>query len=77
MDIICRKCGEPWDAYGARHGDMTPGEYRAFIRGDGCPCCPDEADPDGRDWTMEFLQSLEEATDGPEAEYAAWRLLGA
>jgi hypothetical protein len=22
MDITCRKCGEPWDAYGLRH-DMT------------------------------------------------------
>lgn len=38
-DIRCRQCGEPWDAYGARHGDMTEEEYEAFVRGDGCPNC--------------------------------------
>jgi len=39
MDLYCQRCGEPWDAYGARHGDMTYEEYRRFIAGAGCPHC--------------------------------------
>ena len=23
-DLICNVCGEPWDAWGTRNGDMTP-----------------------------------------------------
>ncbi len=39
-DIYCAKCGEPWDAYGVRHGeDMTPEEAGRFLAGEGCPCC--------------------------------------
>lgn len=38
-DIYCAKCGEPWDAYGVRHGDMEPNEAEKFRRGQGCPCC--------------------------------------
>ena len=43
-DIICRNCGEPWDAYGARHGDdMSPSEYQMLIKGIGCPTCEGKA----------------------------------
>ena len=38
-DIYCKKCGEPWDAYGVRNGDMEPLEARRFLRGEGCPSC--------------------------------------
>ena len=38
-DIYCAKCGEPWDAYGVRHGDMEPLEARKFLASKGCPCC--------------------------------------
>jgi len=38
-DIYCRKCGEPWDAYGVFYGDMTKEERKKFLRGEGCPCC--------------------------------------
>ena len=38
-DIYCKKCGEPWDAYGVRNGDMEPLEARRFLRGEGCPAC--------------------------------------
>ncbi len=38
-DIVCSICGEPWDAYGVRHGDMTPAEARQFLTGQGCPSC--------------------------------------
>lgn len=33
-DVYCAKCGEPWDAYGVRHGDMDTVEADK-----GCPCC--------------------------------------
>jgi len=39
MDILCAKCGEPWDSYGVNNGDMTPAEARKFKSGQGCPCC--------------------------------------
>ena len=39
MDIYCRRCGEPWDAYGVQHGDLTPEERDRFLRGEGCPSC--------------------------------------
>lgn len=38
-DILCAKCGEPWDSYGVREGDMTKEEAARFRRGEGCPCC--------------------------------------
>lgn len=41
-DIICAICGEPWDAYGVRHGDMTKSEAQKFLAGKGCPCCKGE-----------------------------------
>ena len=68
-DIRCRKCGEPWDAWGAQHGEMEPDEWQRFKRGEGCPCCAFGADvdpDDDDDATMDFLMSLDEATDGDE-----------
>lgn len=38
-DILCALCGEPWDAYGVRHGDMEPWEAKKFLAGQGCPSC--------------------------------------
>ena len=38
-DILCAVCGEPWDAYGVYHGDMTPDEAERFLAGEGCPAC--------------------------------------
>ena len=38
-DIHCKRCGEPWDAYGVFHGDMTDAERKTFLAGKGCPCC--------------------------------------
>lgn len=39
MDITCAKCGEPWDSFGIREGDMEPDEAARFRRGEGCPAC--------------------------------------
>ena len=45
-DIKCRVCGEPWDYYGARTGDMKWWEFELFRKGGGCPCCQGESDLD-------------------------------
>jgi len=40
VDIYCKRCGEPWDAYGAQQAlDMTRQEYNAMMAGEGCPSC--------------------------------------
>lgn len=39
VDIYCVQCGEPWDAWGASHGDMEAWEYDLFRKGAGCPGC--------------------------------------
>jgi hypothetical protein len=39
MDVYCCACGEPWDSYGMRHGDMGQPEAKRFMAGEGCPCC--------------------------------------
>ena len=45
-DIMCAKCGEPWDSYGIRlsncernEGDVTAEESKRFHKGEGCPSC--------------------------------------
>lgn len=38
-DISCAKCGEPWDAYGVKNGDMEDWEAKKFMAGEGCPSC--------------------------------------
>lgn len=38
-DILCAKCGEPWDAYGVDHGDMEQHDAEKFHKGQGCPAC--------------------------------------
>ena len=42
MDLICTRCGEPWDLYHVLHEDPT-----GFDRDGGlirrCPTCPQEA----------------------------------
>ena len=38
MDILCTRCGEPWDVY-SLVDDMTSQEARKLKAGGGCPCC--------------------------------------
>ena len=38
-DIRCAKCGEPWDAFGVRNGDMEFSDAARFLNGEGCPTC--------------------------------------
>jgi RecJ-like exonuclease len=39
MDVLCAKCGEPWDCMGDTPYDMKSFEKEKFKRGEGCPCC--------------------------------------
>jgi hypothetical protein len=42
-DLICPKCGEPYESYGITYakgeGDFTLEEVRKFLEGMGCPAC--------------------------------------
>jgi len=39
-DVLCSKCGEPWDYYGIKTNDtMNSLETEKFLKGMGCPCC--------------------------------------
>ena len=80
-DLPCRVCGEPWDAYGARHGDMEPWEYRLFAAGHGCPACegqpPADEPSEERDAREErYLRTalLDDPTDDEAVEVAAMTL---
>lgn len=75
-DINCTVCIEPWDAWGARHGDMAPWEYTLFKLGAGCPCCegqfPEGTDP-GEAARVAACQQIIDGTDDGELvdNYAA------
>lgn len=62
-DIICRICGEPWDAYGVRNGDMDGAEAKDFLAGRDCPCCGFGKKATGRTHEDQFLSNLTEETD--------------
>jgi hypothetical protein len=42
-DVICPKCGEPYESYGITYakgeGDLSVEEAKRFMRGEGCPAC--------------------------------------
>jgi len=64
-DIYCRVCGEPWDAYGVFHGDMTEEERDRFLRGEGCPVCKGKGERTPEKEAKFFLSLLDisDATD--------------
>ena len=41
MDILCSRCGEPWEVCSLVDG-MTPLEAKRLKAGGGCPCCADK-----------------------------------
>ena len=43
MDILCTRCGEPWDVCSLTD-DMTSGEAKYLKAGRGCPCCINKPD---------------------------------
>ena len=38
MDLLCQRCGEPWELDYIQH-EMTPEEREMFHAGKFCPCC--------------------------------------
>ena len=61
MDIRCNICGEPWDAYGANHGDMLTWEYDLFRKGAGCPSCQGVSNKDHiEDRCQDLLMNCED-----------------
>lgn len=72
-DIICARCGEPWDSTGGLHysnSDLDKESYQELLQGICCPCCDCEK-PKLTDSQIEAWQtSIERLSDGmPEFEY--------
>ena len=69
-DLICAHCGEPWDAYGVFHGDMTEEERGSFLKGEGCPSCFNKGikSEHSTDWTASMLANLPDGFDGDPME---------
>lgn len=65
MDILCVKCGEPWNSYGVNHGDMIAWEADMLRKGIGCPSCKGTKKHDLT--IMEHLEN-ETATEGAGVE---------
>jgi len=63
-DIICRRCGEPWDSYEVYH-EFTHMEKRRFLEGLCCPCCKDK-DVEDEPHDEEFISTALEETDDPD-----------
>lgn len=81
-DLICARCGEPWDCTGGlhfTHTDMTEEDFKLLLSGAGCMCCRenlgDENNPD--QWSpvtiMKWQQSVEHLSEGrPEYMYSTF-----
>ena len=71
MDLYCKRCGEPRDAYGVLHGDMTDEERQRFLRGKDWPSCHGK-EVENRPFRAELTAALHEVLgddiDGLAAE---------
>ena len=66
MDTLCQVCNEPWNYYGAQHGDMAPWEFELFKRGAGGPWCQGET-PEGADpGSLAYKSAVAAVIDGPD-----------
>ena len=70
MDILCTRCGEPWDVF-SLVDDMSPEEANDLKAGRGCPCCKDTSDeelhninPEGSYIQQELAGILGDDIDG-------------
>lgn len=67
-DVKCAICGEPWNYYGALHGDMAAWEYELFRKGAGCPCCQGVSERNKDDMLLEHFSSIVfGGTDDPDS----------
>ena len=69
-DLTCVVCGEPWDAWGVRHGDMLRWEASLFLKGAGCPACTGKS-PFPKNGPLEDLAGLQH----PEEAFLRDRIL--
>ena len=60
MDVLCERCGEPWDVLGIRD-EFTEEEYQRFHKGQGCPCCRNQPDTDFQEGMSERRKFAVEA----------------
>lgn len=81
-NLICARCGEPWDCTGGlhfTHTDMVEQDFKALLAGSGCLCCRenlgDENNPE--QWSdtkiVAWQESVEALSEGqPEYMYATF-----
>ena len=81
MDILCTRCGEPWDVF-SLVDDMSPEEAEELKAGRCCPCCkhtPDEnlhnINPDGSHIQQALAGILGDDIDGLAASMEDFGLL--
>ena len=61
MDVLCSKCGEPWNSYGLLHGDVRAWESALIRAGAGCPSCLGQK---SRSLKLSELLSNDDALEG-------------
>ena len=68
-DVICARCGEPWEYYYVMHemGEFTKSQLLGGFR---CPCCKGKHDSElpGKH-SEEWMRSLADETDLNPIEY--------
>ena len=68
-DVKCVVCGEPWDYWGVRHGDMAVWEFDLFRKGSGCPSCEGRVK---QGWHPESLEDVEFGDEDPGERLSAY-----
>lgn len=70
MDIKCVICGEPYEAWGVNHGDMTYWEANLFRKGAGCPSCEGDP-PNGKVFEPESIFDVDNGDEDPQERLIA------
>lgn len=71
MTVKCVVCGEPWDSWGLRHGDVLAWEYDLFKKGAGCPACKGVR-PEGGGFRPEGIHDLDNGDEDPMERVIAY-----
>lgn len=66
VESVCSTCGEGWDAYGVKNGDMLKWQAILFLAGAGCPRCRGVGPVPELPTLMEALSRAYEPESEPE-----------
>jgi len=67
--IICARCGEPWDSTGGlhfTHSDLVEADYDRLLAGSGCLCCRENIAGGSEEYAFikEWQHSIERMSEG-------------